>query len=110
MRVIIARLSPLRAGHYRFATGTRDWRLAIQRQIDNIALAANAELIDFDEPLRDRQDLVFDNIHPDVEGAAIMAETVRGAITGNYGGLSLPPVWQSGMVVQRNRPLTINGR
>ena len=110
VRVIIARLSPLRAGHYRFATGTRDWRLAIQRQIDNIALAANAELIDFDEPLRDRQDLVFDNIHPDVEGAAIMAETVRGAITGNYGGLSLPPVWQSGMVVQRNRPLTINGR
>lgn len=110
VRIILAELTPLRANHFRFQTGTRDWRLLIQQAIRNVAAASGSELIDFDAPLRDRQDLIFDNIHPNVEGAAIMAETVRGAITGNYGGLALPPVWQSGMIVQRNRPLTIRGR
>ncbi len=109
VRIIIARLTPLRAGHHRFETGTRDWRLQIQQAIENIARAAEVELIDFDAPLRDRQELIFDNVHPNVEGAGIMAETVRKAITGNYGGLQLPEIWQSGMVVQRNRPLRIGG-
>lgn len=109
VRIIIARLTPLRAGHGRFETGTRDWRLQIQEAIERIARAASVELIDFDAPLRDRQELIFDNVHPNVEGAGIMAETVRKAITGDYGGLRLPEIWQSGMVVQRNRPLRIGG-
>lgn len=110
VRVIIALLTPLRATHYRFRTGTRDWRLLIQRDIAEVARLTGAELIDFDSPLRDRQNLLHDGIHPDAEGAGLLAETVRGAITGSYGGLSLPPVWQSGMIVQRNRPLTVCGR
>ena len=109
VRILIARLTPLRAGHHRFETGTRDWRLKIQNAIEKVALASGAELIDFDAPLRDRQELIFDNIHPNVEGAGIMAETVRRALTGDYGGLQLPEIWQSGMVVQRNRPLRIGG-
>lgn len=109
VRIIIARLTPLRAGHARFETGTRDWRLQIQQAIERIALAADVELIDFDAPLRDRQKLIFDNVHPNAEGAGIMAETVRKAITGDYGGLCLPEIWQSGMVVQRNHPLRIGG-
>ncbi|MDE7336146.1 MAG: cyclically-permuted mutarotase family protein [Muribaculaceae bacterium] len=109
VRVIIARLTPIRAGHGRFETGTRDWRLKIQEAIERIAQISGAELIDFDAPLRDRQELIFDNVHPDVEGATIMANTVLQALTGNYGGLSLPEIWQSGMVVQRNRPLRIGG-
>lgn len=110
VRVIVALLSPLRAGHHRFRTGTRDWRLMIQDAIKDVARATESELIDFDTPLRDRQNLIFDNIHPNEEGAGILAETVRGAITGRYGGLRLPPVWQSGMVVQRHRPLPVRGR
>lgn len=110
VRIILAELSPLRATHHRFQTGTRDWRLKIQEAIRATALAAGAELIDFNAPLRDRQDLIFDGIHPDTEGAALLAETVRGAITGNYGGLSLPRIMQSGMVLQRERPLTFRGR
>ncbi len=110
VRVIVALLSPLRAGHHRFRTGTRDWRLQIQEAIRDVALATGSELIDFDTPLRDRQNLIFDNIHPNEEGAGILAETVCGAITGRYGGLQLPPVWQSGMVVQRHRPLPVRGR
>jgi len=110
VRIILAGLSPLRASHFRFRTGTRDWRLLIQEAIRNVARASGAELIDFNAPLRDRQNLITDGIHPNAEGAAIMAETVRGAITGDYGGLQLPEIMQSGMVVQRNRPLTFRGR
>lgn len=110
VRVIVALLTPLRADHYRFPTGTRCWRLKIQDAIRNVAAISGAELIDFDTPLRDRQNLIFDAIHPNVEGAGILAETVRGAITGQYGGLWLPAVIQSGMVLQRNTPLTFSGR
>lgn len=109
VRIILAELSPLRAGHHRFETGTRDWRLEIQDAIRNVAKIAGVELIDFNQPLRDRQNLIFDNVHPDALGAQYLAETAYRGITGDYGGLSLPPVWQSGMVVQRNRPLLING-
>lgn len=110
VRVIIAELSPLSAKHYRFRTGTRDWRLEIQQAIRNVAKATGAELIDFDKPLRDRQNLLSDGIHPDAKGATLLAETVRGALTGNYGGLSLPEIYQSGMVLQRDRPITVRGR
>ncbi len=110
VRIIVAELTPLRADHPRFSTGTRDWRLNIQQAIRDVAKIAHVELINFDEPLRDRQHLIFDAIHPNVEGAGILAEIVRGAITGNYGGLQLPEIYQSGMVLQRNRPLTFHGR
>lgn len=109
MRILIAELSPLRAGHNRFKTGVRDWRLEIQKRIRTVAEIAGVELIDFDAPLRDRQNLIFDNVHPNAEGAGIMAEAVRGALTGDYGGLRLPEIYQSGMVLQRNRPLTFRG-
>lgn len=110
VRVIVALLTPICASHHRFRTGTRDWRLLEQTAIEKIARAKHAELIDFDRPLRDRQNLMPDAIHPDAEGYALLARTVAQAITGNYGGLSLPPLYQSGMVLQRHRPLTITGR
>lgn len=109
VRILIARLSPIKATHHRFISGTRDWRLQIQDAIEAIALQSGAELIDFDTPLRDRQDLLPDGLHPNPEGATIMATEVYRALTGNYGGLQLPPVYQDGMVLQRNRPLTIKG-
>lgn len=109
-RFILALLSPLSATHYRFETGTRDWRISIQDAIRNVAEATGAELIDFDRPLRDRQNLLIDGIHPGAEGQTLIAETVYGAITGDYGGLKLPEIWQSGMVVQRNRPLEVKGK
>lgn len=109
VRIIIARLTPLSARHYRFKSGTRDWRLQIQDAIDDVAAVSGAELIDFDIPLRDRQNLMPDGIHPDREGALILAKTVYGGITGDYGGLKLPDIYRSGMVLQRNRPLAICG-
>lgn len=109
VRIIIARLTPLTAKHNRFRSGTRDWRLKIQEAIETVALATNVELIDLDAPFRDRENLFADAVHPNDEGAGILAKTVYSGITGDYGGLSLPNVYTSGMVLQRDTPLTIKG-
>lgn len=109
VRIIIANLTPIGAQHYRFRSGTRQWRDDIREAIPRVASAARAELIDFDTPLRHRQNLMPDGIHPDAEGAALLADAVRGAITGDYGGLRMPEIYQSGMVLQRDRYLTFRG-
>lgn len=110
VRVLIARLTPLTAAHRRFKSGTREWRDRIQEAVERVALATGAEVIDFSAALRDRQHLLPDAVHPDTEGAAVLARTVYGAITGDYGGLQMPGIYGSGMVLQRYRPLTIRGR
>ena len=109
VRVYIARLTPLSATHYRFPTGTRDWRLEVNRAIDRVAEATGATLIDFDTPLRHRQHLLTDGIHPSAEGSRFLAETACKAITGRCGPLRLPAMMQSGMVVQRDRYLPVAG-
>lgn len=110
VRVIIARVTPLGVSHHRFKSGTRDWRDAVQDAIGRVARATGVEVIDFGTPLLDRQNLMPDAVHPDAEGAMILARTAYGGITGDYGGLSLPEVYSDGMVLQRNRPITIHGR
>lgn len=110
VRIIIARLTPISAKHPRFRTGTRDWRLLEQTAIENVARLKGVELIDFNVPLRDRQNLLPDGIHPDAEGYGLLAKTAYSAITGDYGGLQLPAYYQSGMVLQRHRPLRIAGK
>lgn len=110
MRIIIARVTPLAAKHYRFKSGTRDWRNRVNEAIDRVGQITGVEVIDFSTPLLDRQNLLLDGIHPNAEGATILAETVRDAVTGNYGGLSLPEIYGDNMVLQRYKPIVINGR
>jgi sialate O-acetylesterase len=110
VRIMVALLTPLHARHFRFRTGTRDWRLEIQEAIKNVAKYNNVELIDFNEPFRDRQNLFVDGIHPTAEGASVLAHEVYCCLTGNFGGLQLPEYYQSGMVLQRNQPVHIAGR
>ncbi len=109
VRVILANISPVNATHKRFRSGTRDWRIEVRDAVERVAAVSGAELIDFETPLLDRRNLLPDGLHPDAEGAGLLAETARGAITGNYGGLSMPAVYQSGMVLQRDTPLRIGG-
>lgn len=109
MTIYIAELSPLRSSHYRYRSGTHQWRLDVQQAIKNVAAATGVELISFDTLLRDRQNLITDGIHPNAEGSGLLARTAYTAITRHNGGLRLPPVWQSGMVVQRDRPLRLHG-
>jgi sialate O-acetylesterase len=110
VRILIAELTPLSARHFRFRSGTRDWRLQVQEAIRNVAKYNNVELIDFNEPFRDRQNLLIDGIHPTAAGATVLAQEAYCCITGNFGGLKLPEYYQSGMVMQRNQPIHISGR
>ena len=109
-RVIIARMTPLSDRHARFLSGTRDWHREIQQAIEQIAVQKDCELIDFYAPLHHRPELFPDAVHPNREGYSIMACVVYQAITGDYGGLQLPPYFSSNMVLPRNRNFQIQGR
>lgn len=109
VRILAAKLSPIAPGHKRYKSSTRAWRHAVNCCIEAAAAAKGVELIDFGAPLAQRLDLLPDNLHPNAEGALILAQTVAGAITGNHGGLSMPTIYQDGMVLQRRQPLRISG-
>lgn len=109
VRVIIANLTPIRARHPRFKSGTRLWRDKIRNTIVDIARISGAELIDFQYPLIDRQDLLVDGLHPVKEGLALMAAKVAGVLTGDNGGLKVGPLYTDGMVLQRHRDIPVCG-
>lgn len=109
IRLIMALTTPLSATHKRFKSGTRDWRDLVNKRIADAAAVTGAELIDFGRAMRNRQNLLVDGIHPDSAGATVLAATVCSAITGNYGGLRLPEVYSSGMVIQRYVPFPVSG-
>ena len=102
-------MTPIFNRHPRFKSGTRDWHAQIQQAIEETARIAGTGLIDLHAPLYDRPDLFADALHPDAEGAGIIARTVYGAITGNYGGLKLPAIYGNNMIIQRNQPFTLSG-
>ena len=109
-KIWICRMSPIFHGHHRFLSGTRDWYWQEQAVIEQIAATAGVDgLIDLQEPLYKRPDLFKDNIHPNAEGAEILAKTVYGAISGNYGGLKTPATYSDHMVLQRDKALKISG-
>lgn len=109
-KIWICRMTPIGFRHPRFQSGTRQWHGQIQRRIEQIAATAHVGLIDLQAPLYARPDLFPDALHPNVEGAGILAHTVYGALTGNYGGLKLPDTYGDNMVLQRERPICLHGR
>ena len=108
-RIVIARMSPLSHRHHRFESGTRDWHAEIQQAIALVAQQTNAQLIDFHEPLYHFPQMLPDAVHPNAQGAAILAQVVFGAITGNYGGLQLPEIYSDNMVLQHGQSLPLHG-
>ncbi|MEG1659745.1 MAG: GDSL-type esterase/lipase family protein [Bacteroides sp.] len=108
-RIIISRMTPIADRHFRFESGTRDWHEEIQQAIENVAAYTGVQLIDFHEPLYPYPFLLPDAVHPTKEGAAIMAQIVCSAITGEYGGLQLSELYTDNMVLQRNCPLKLSG-
>ncbi|MDE6691836.1 MAG: hypothetical protein K2K05_00440, partial [Muribaculaceae bacterium] len=110
VRIIVANLTPIGPSHHRWRSGTLQWRDSIRNAITRVADIAGVELIDFESPLIDSPQLLPDAIHPNVEGSEMLADYTRGAITGDWGGLTLSPLFTDGMVLQRRRPLHISGR
>lgn len=108
-KIMIARLTPIADRHPRFESGTRDWHDQIQLAIETVARYAGVQLIDFHEPLYPYPFILTDAVHPNAEGAKILAKTVYSAITGDYGGLQLSELYTDKMVLQHNCPLTIRG-
>ena len=109
VEVWVCRMTPIFHGHRRFKSGTRDWHAQIQVAIEEVARLAGVHLIDLHEPLYHRPDLFADALHPNAEGAMILAQTVYSAMTGHHGGLSLPAIYSDGMVIQRHKPFTLRG-
>ncbi len=108
-QIWICEMTPIFHDHKRFESGTRDWHALIQQRIRQIAATAGVGLIDLYTPLHKYPNLFPDALHPNIEGAGILAQTVYGAITGNYGGLKLPPTYGESMVMQRDRDFDIHG-
>lgn len=109
VRFILARMTPIADRHPRFISGTKLWHGEIQEAIQTVARVSGAELIDFHAPLYPYPYLLPDAIHPNPEGAGILAKTVYGGITGDYGGLKLSELYADNMVLQRDMPLDIHG-
>lgn len=109
-RILVCRMTPIFDRHPRFQSGTRDWHAQIQKAIEQVAHGAGVQLVDLHTPLYSRPDLFPDALHPNAEGALILARTVYRALTGDYGGLQLPPVYSNGMVLPRDEHLLLEGR
>lgn len=110
VRFLIARMTPLSHRHPRFESGTRDWHAEIQQAIETIARAERVQLIDFHEPLYPYPYILKDAVHPDAEGAEILAKTVYEGITGKFGGLQMSQMYSDNMVLQHGKRLTIQGK
>lgn len=108
-KIYICRMSPIFHDHRRFETGARDWYREIQPKIEEVARREGLPLIDLQEPLYHRPDLLPDALHPNAEGAQILAQTVYSAITGDYGGLRMSGIYSDNMVLQSGCPLRIAG-
>lgn len=108
-RIWICRLTPISHRHSRFKSGTRDWYWMEQAAIEEIAHLAGTGLIDLQAPLYNRPDLLPDALHPTAEGAGLLAKTICGELTGNYGGLQMPVTYTDNMVLQREKPLPVSG-
>ena len=109
VEVWVCRMTPIFHGHRRFKSGTRDWHAQIQVAIEDVAHLAGVHLIDLHEPLYHRPDLFADALHPNPEGAMILAKTVYAAMTGDHGGLELPAIYSDNMVIQRDKPFIVLG-
>ena len=109
-RFLIARMTPIGSTHSRFISGTKTWHGQIQEAIETVAEASGAELIDFYEPLYHYPWMFPDAVHPNAEGAGILAKTVYQGITGNYGGLQVSPMFSDHMVLPREKPFSIRGK
>lgn len=126
VKIWICRMTPIFNHHHRFKSGTRDWYWQIQDAIEHqvLPLAApqlqdaadsrdklpQVQLIDLQAPLYNRPDLLHDFLHPNPQGAQIIANTVYSAITGDHGGLSMPAIYTDNMVIQRDKGFTVCGK
>ena len=109
VEVYVCQMTPIFHWHRRFKSGTRDWYWQIQELIPAIAEYGSFEIIELNRYLYNRPDLMPDALHPNEQGAGIIAKQVYSAITDDFGGLSLPAIYSDNMVIQRGKPFVVKG-
>lgn len=108
-RVYICLMTPISHRHSRFKSGTRLWHSQIQDAIRIVAKSQDTPLIDLHSALYGRPELIPDTVHPNAEGAEILAQTIYSALSGDYGDLSMSPLYSNNMVLQRSGSTQISG-
>jgi len=109
VKVYICLMTPIFNDHPRFRSGTRDWYWKVQNLIPEIAKVNRTGLIDLHTPFYFHPNLFPDALHPNKQGAMILAKTVYGSITGDFGGLQMPRVFADDMILQRGKPIPFFG-
>lgn len=109
VQIYICKMTPIFSGHPRFLSGTRDWFQQIQSEIISIAENHHLTLIDNHAELYTRIDLFDDFIHPNADGATILANNVFKHLKKTNQALSLSETLGSHMVLQRGLPNKITG-
>lgn len=107
--VYVCRMSPIFHWHRRFKSGTRDWYWQIQDEISAVAEYSDCEIVDLSRYLYSRPDLMPDALHPNPQGAAIIAGQVYAAITNDCGGLQLPGIYSDNMIIQQGKEFVVQG-
>ena len=113
VQIYICQMTPIFSGHTRFLSGTRDWHDQIQAKIShigNLERSSVAGLIDNHAPLASRIDLFDDFLHPNEQGAAIIAHHVFGYLKPIDQKLSIEQTISSHMVLQRERLNSLSGK
>ena len=108
-RIWICHMTPIAYDYPNYFHGLRERYAMIRQKIADMARETGASLIDLREPFRHRLDLLFDGLHPNAEGARLLAATIGEALTGRHGGLRMPAMYTDHMVLQRDRPIKIEG-
>ncbi|MBL7473260.1 GDSL-type esterase/lipase family protein [Robertkochia sediminum] len=109
-KVFICRMTPTFSGHHWFEEGMRENFIEIQAKIEAVAAAAaGVGLIDLHDPLYRYPEYFPDQLHPTRKGAAVIAQKVYSAITGDHGELKVSKLYGEQMVLQRHEPIRISG-
>lgn len=109
-RIWLCLMTPITDRYPGYTPRLRHRYAMIQAKIADVARREGLPLIDLHQPLRHRTGMFLaDGIHPDSQGAYLIANTIHNALSGHYGGLRMPPIYTHNMVLQRDRPLTISG-
>lgn len=108
-RIWICHMTPIAYDYPNYFHGLRERYAMIRQKIADVARETGASLIDLREPFRHRLDLLFDGLHLNAEGTRLLAATIGGALTGRHGGLRMPAMYTDHMVLQRDRPIKIEG-
>lgn len=107
--VKICRMSPIFSGHHWFEEGLRESYAEAQKKIEEVAELNKVELIDLHQPLYRFPECMPDNLHPTAKGAGFIASRIYSAITGDFGGLKLSPLYSENMVIQRDETILFSG-